>query len=83
MKNSINKNTKVELFTKGKRGGQYGSSAIVEVGQVFNFGGFLMELSKEQEEFVKSLDHREFKEIPSDMLDGITSDNFRCYLKLK
>lgn len=80
MKN-ITKNTKVELRTDAMRGGQSGS-AIVEAGQLFNFDGFLQDLSKEQEEFIASLNHKEFKEIPCDMLDMTTSANFICYVRL-
>ena len=80
MKN-ITKNTKVEFKTVAMRGGRYGS-ATVEVGQVFNFEGFLMELTKEQKEFINSLNHKDFKKIPDDMLDMTTVQNFRCYLRL-
>ena len=80
MKN-ITKNTKIELRTDAVRGGQSGS-AIAMAGQVFNFDGFLQDLSKEQEEFIASLNHKEFKEIPYDMLDMTTRQNFICYIRL-
>lgn len=80
MKN-ITKNTKIELRTESLNANTSGS-AIVEAGQLFNFDGFLQDLSKEQAEFVSSLSHKEFKEIPSEMLDSTTAANFRCYIRL-
>ena len=74
------KNLKVELRTEARNANTSGS-AIVEAGQLFNFDGFLEELNKEQEDFINSLNHKEFKRIPNDMLDMTTSSNFRCYLK--
>ena len=75
------KNLKVELRTEARNANTSGS-AIVEAGQLFNFDGFLEELNKEQKEFINSLNHKEFKRIPDDMLDMTTATNFRCYLRL-
>ena len=74
------KNLKVEIRTEAKNANTSGN-AIVDAGMVFNFDGFLEELNKEQKEFINSLNHKEFKRIPDDMLDMTTSSNFRCYLK--
>lgn len=74
------KNIKVELINEARNNGATGR-AIVEAGAIFNMDGFLEELNKEQVNFINSLNHKEFKEIPSDMLDDITSKNFRCYIK--
>ena len=77
----IDKSTKVEVITTAKNSGETGK-AVVSIGEIFNFDGFLLELEKEQEEFLNSLNYKEFKEIPSDMLDGTTANNFIYCLKL-
>jgi hypothetical protein len=48
---------------------------------VFNFDGFKQEHTENEKEFLTELT-TEWKEIPTELLDPTTAQNFNCYAKL-
>ena len=55
--------------------------ATVDSRQIFNFDGFIKEHDKEEQEFLNTLT-TEWKEIPEELLDLTTRQNFICYARL-
>jgi len=53
----------------------------VDSRQVFNFDALIQKHTEEEQKFLDSL-AKEWKRIPSELLDYTTAQNFVCYAKL-
>lgn len=74
------KNLKIELKCTAKSTGQCGHMATT-AGQIFNFDGFNIEVTQEQEKFLRTLG-QEFVRVPESLMDSTTAQNFIYEVRL-
>lgn len=81
-KNKINKNTVVLYRTTARNCSSNVGCCYVEAGRLFNFDGFNKELNRVQADFLNSLNEKSFTEIPEELADYTSWQNFREEIKL-
>ena len=80
--NKINKNTVVLYRTTARNCSSNVGCCYVEAGRLFNFDGFNKELNRVQADFLNSLNEKSFTEIPEELADYTSWQNFREEIKL-
>ena len=80
--NKINKNTVVLYRTTAKNCSSNVGCCYVEAGRLFNFDGFNKELNMVQADFLNGLNEKSFTEIPEELADYTSWQNFREEIKL-